>query len=66
MQKKVNYYIEYFNSGSPCLIDNFDITPLTNTLFDSVNTDFDPSSINHYVVILDFKNMMTDILKMYI
>ncbi|WP_423854503.1 hypothetical protein [Acinetobacter guillouiae] len=62
---KVNYYIEYFNLDSSCLIDDLNITPLTNTLFDSVNTDFDPSSINHYVVILDFKNMMADILKMY-
>lgn len=62
-QIKVNYYIEYFNLDSSCLIDDLNITPLTNALFDSVNTDFDSSSINHYVVILDFKNMMTDIIK---
>lgn len=62
---KVNYYIEYFNLDIPCLIDDLNITPLTNALFDSVNTDFDPSSINHYVVIIDFKNMMVNILKMY-
>lgn len=62
---KVNYYIEYFNLDIPCLIDDLNITPLTNALLDSVNTDFDPSSINHYVVIIDFKNMMVNILKMY-
>lgn len=62
---KVNYYIEYFNLDSSCLVDDLEINSLTNALFDSVNTDFDPSSINHYVVILDFKNMMADILKMY-
>ena len=62
---KVNYYIEYFNLDSSCPVDDLEINPLTNALFDSVNTDFDPSSINHYVVILDFKKMMTDIIKMY-
>ncbi|MFW1815647.1 hypothetical protein ACG9X6_13455 [Acinetobacter guillouiae] len=62
---KVNYYIEYFNLDSSCLVDDLEINSLTNALFDSVNTDFDSSSINHYVVILDFKNMMADILKMY-
>jgi len=62
---KVNYYIEYFNLDSSCLIDDLEINSLTNALFDSVNADFDPSSINHFVVILDFKNMMADILKMY-
>ncbi|MDN5650702.1 MAG: hypothetical protein L0G93_20565 [Acinetobacter sp.] len=62
---KVNYYIEYFNLDSSCLADDLEINSLTNALFDSVNTDFDPSSINHYVVILDFKNMMADIIKMY-
>ncbi|MDI1222751.1 MULTISPECIES: hypothetical protein [Acinetobacter] len=62
---KVNYYIEYFNLDSSCLIDDLEINSLTNALFDSVNTGFDPSSINHFVVILDFKNMMADILKMY-
>lgn len=62
---KVNYYIEYFNLDSSCLVDDLEINSLTNALFDSVNTDFDPSSINHYVVILDFKNMMADIIKMY-
>lgn len=65
-QIKVNYYIEYFNLDSSCLIDDLEINSITNALFDSVNTDFDPSSINHYVVILDFKNMMADIIKMYI
>ena len=62
---KVNYYIEYFNLDSSCPVDDLEINSLTNALLDSVNTDFDPSSINHYVVILDFKNMMADIIKMY-
>lgn len=62
---KVNYYIEYFNLDSSCPVGDLEINSLTNALFDSVNTDFDPSSINHYVVILDFKNMMANILKMY-
>ena len=62
---KVNYYIEYFNLDSSCPVDDLEINSLTNALLDSVNTDFDPSTINHYVVILDFKKMMADILKMY-
>ncbi|WP_314337035.1 hypothetical protein [Acinetobacter guillouiae] len=60
---KVNYYIEYFNLDSSCIIHDLEINSLTNALFDSVNTDFDPSSINHFVVILDFKNMMANIIK---
>lgn len=52
---KVNYYIEYFNLDSSCPVDDLEINSLTNALLDSVNTDFDPSTINHYVVILDFK-----------
>lgn len=60
---KIDYYSQFFNPNKTLFIDDQHIYPVLLALFDSINTDFDPSSINSMIVILDFKKMMTDIIE---
>ncbi|MCX5467017.1 hypothetical protein [Acinetobacter nematophilus] len=60
---KIDYYSQYFNSQATLFIDDQNIYPVLLAFFDSINTDFNPSSINSMIVILDFKKMMTDIIE---
>lgn len=62
-QIKINFYIQYFNLHCPCFIYDQQIYPVILALFDSVNADFDPLSINNIIIILDFKKMMAGIIK---
>jgi hypothetical protein len=62
---KIDYYSQYFNSQATLFIDDQNIYPVLLAFFDSINTDFDPMSINQFIIILDFKRMMIDILKKY-
>ncbi len=58
---KIDYYSQYFNPNATLFIDDQQIYPVLLALFDSINTDFDPMSINQFIIILDFKRMMMDI-----
>jgi hypothetical protein len=60
---KIDYYSHYFNPKENLFIDDQQIYPVLLVLFDSINTDFDPMSINQFIIILDFKRMMLDVIK---
>jgi hypothetical protein len=60
---KIDYYSQYFNQNTTLFIDDQNIYPVLLAFFDSINTDFDPMSINQFIIILDFKRMILDTIK---